>query len=88
MTNFGHEGTIATPREQMFYTLIGMRSELVRMGQQMAYRAAGALYYLVFRLARRIAVEPAPVIEPDPPVMPEPIAYLMTVEVVRRSWPG
>jgi hypothetical protein len=54
----------------------------------MGIRAVAAVYYLVFRLARRIAVEPAPVIEPDPPVMPEPIAYLMTVEAVRRSWPG
>ena len=72
----------------MFYTVVGMRSELARLGRQMAIRAAAAVYHLVFRLARRIAVEPAPVIEPDPPVMPEPIAYLMTVEAVRRSWPG
>ena len=72
----------------MFYTVVGMRYELTSFGRHIAKRAAAAVYYLLFRLARRIAVEPAPVIEPDPPVMPEPIAFLMTVEAVRRSWPG
>jgi hypothetical protein len=88
MTNFGHEGTIATQREQMFYTVVVMRDELAGFGRQKAIGAAAAVYYLLFRLARHIAVEPAPVLEPDPPVMPEPIAFLMTVEAVRRSWPG
>jgi hypothetical protein len=89
MTNFGQKGTIATQREQMFYRVVGMRYELARYGRHMAIKAAAAIYYLLFRLARRIAVEPPPVIEPDPPVMPDPVTFLMAVEAARRTnWPG
>ena len=73
----------------MFYRVVVMRKEMVRFGRHMAIRAAAVLYQLLFRLARRIAIEPAPVIEPDPPEMTDPITFLMAVEAARRaSWPG
>ena len=67
----------------MFYTVVDeIRTDTLRAAH--GNRTAAAIYYLLFRLARRIAVEPPPVIEPDPPVMPDPIAFLMAVEAARR----
>ncbi|MEP7359544.1 MAG: hypothetical protein ABI847_19990 [Anaerolineales bacterium] len=65
-----------------------MRNELARRGRQMAIGAAAALYHLVFRLARHVAVPPAPELTPDPPVLPDALTIAIAVEAARRaSWP-
>jgi hypothetical protein len=67
----------------MFYTVVVMKIELRERAQHQADRAAAALYHLLFRLARRLAVDPP--VEPDPGVMPDPLVVLMAVEAARRN---
>lgn len=58
-----------------------MRTLLARL----TLTLGAAVYHGLFRLACRIAFEPAPVLTPDRPASPDPLAVLMALEAARRS---
>ena len=71
----------------MFYRVVSMDNELVtsRSAARPGIRVAAAIYTVLFRLARRAAIEPAPDSGPAPFAASESIAFLMAVDAARHT---